>query len=302
MTPVVTELAAHLAPEALERSPFGRIAVEAIAVAAGIKPAARFTASLSEAGDFCKVLADAGMELEEYVPEPGEWGYRYATRAEREAFTASHVRVYYAVTRQDLGRVIDAQRARDDEALGKTLGYPDCCIATNLLLGNLSMTDMVRVARTGGTRNWRLNIFLTEMDGARGAQYYLISHFPCSLRCQPSIAYAEAVYKVLREVAPGFAQALEDHLSLPVLLRDERTPLEARRYGNFGCLLHGVTIDNMVLYHHWQSFRSCDDLADAGLDRADCLARDGLDINVIRTETGKILGRLGGDRWQLVTF
>ncbi len=295
------DLAARLAPDALQSTVFARLAVEAIAVAEGLKPAARFTACASEASEFRRILSEAGMAVESYVPEPDEWGYRHATPAEREVFTERDVRVYYAAGKRELAAAIDAQRARDDQALGRALGYPDCCITANLILGGLSMTDMVRVARTRGRRDWRLNIFLTEMD-SRPPQYYLISHFPCRLGCPASIDYAASLYEVLTAVSPQFAAELKDFLSLPVLLRDERRPPENRRYGNYGCVLHGVTVGDMVLYRSWQSLRKSDDLADAGLDSADCLARDEHGVNLFRTETGEQVAWLDAEKWQLVTF
>ena len=293
---------APLLNEALADSAFAHLAVEAVAVARHLKPAARFTARRDRAEKFCELLHRAGMKSAEYEPEPEEWGYRHATAAEREARSARDVRVYYALDEASLARVMDAQRARDEDEIGRALGYPECCIGINSLLGNLTMTDMLRVARTGGERDWHLNIFLTEMDLASGSPYYLISHFPCRLGCPASIAYATAVFDALCEAAPDFADKLRNLLSLPVLLRDEREPPDSRRYGNFGCLLHGVAVDGNVFYNGWSSLRRGDDLEDAALSHGDCLAPDGDDINVLRTQTGEVVARLNGEQWQLVSF
>lgn len=302
MSTDTSEIAAHLSDEGLERSAFARLAVEAIAVARGIKPAARFTAPRDRAQEFCKVLTRSGMETAEYNPEPEEWGYRHATRAERRARSVCDVRVYYAPSKTELDAVLEMQRAKDEPELGRMLGYPDCCVGINSLFTSLPMTDMVRVARAAGARDWRLNVFLTEMDVGLGSPYYLISHFPCRLSCPASIGYAHSVFEAVSEAVPRFADQLQCLLSLPVLLRDERKPPDSRRYGNFGCLLHGITVDDNVFYDTWRSLRLSDNLEDAALDRADCLTRDGFDINLLRARTGEVVNRLDGERWQLVTF
>jgi hypothetical protein len=303
MKRALADLAERLKTSDLDSDLFAGVAVEAIAVAAGLKPAARFTASAIRARAVEELLVSAGMQVEEYVPEPQDWGYKYATLKEREAFTSHDVRVHFAAHRRALKRATDAQRARDDQELGRALGYPECCIAANALLGNLSMTDMVRVARSSPVRDWRLNIFLTEMDSGPGSRYYLISHFPCHLNCSASSGYAAEVHRTLRLYHPEFARRLEAYLSLPVLLRDERTPSANRRHGNFGCILYGVAIGDTVLYDRWRSLRVCDDMADARLDLADCLVRDEEGgIHLINTGTGETFDLLEADRWQLLTF
>lgn len=282
--------------------PFARLAVEAVAVSHGLKPAARFTARRADAASACQWLNRAGLATATYEPQPGEWGYRHATPAERAACTASDVRVYYSANVDSLDLAMAAQYARNDEALGRALGYPDCCIAANRLLGGLPTTDMVRVARTARPRDWRLNIFLTEMDMPHGSPFYLISHFPCRLCCPASIAYAAAVHDALVDTLPRFAAKLDALLSLPVLLRDEQEPPASRRRGNFGCVLHGLATDDAVLYDSWHSLRREDRLTDAALDRGDCLTWDDGGIDVVRISSGECVGRLGSDRWQLVTF
>lgn len=287
---------------AREAHPAARIAVEAIAVVEGLKPAARFTASRGAAKRLIAMIEAAGMIADIYVPTPAEWGYRHATEGERAAASARDVRVYFAASESALREALEAQKRRDDLTLGLALGYPPCCIAMNDMFGALPMTDMVRVGRSRGAHDWRLNIFLTEMEIGLGSPYYLVSHFPCSLACAPSIAYAEALHRALQRHAPRFAVTVADLLTRPVLLRDEREPPDERRYGNFGGLLDGGVIGDNVFFRRWRSLRSSDRLAAAALDDADMIVDEGDRLLIMRSATQEVVARLESDRWRLVTF
>lgn len=302
MTSAASLIAKHLEQRNRSESPLARIAVEALAVLADVKPAARFTADRADAAVMRVYLAEAGLQSAEFEPTPEEWGYRHATPEERLARSRRDVRVYYAASAERLHAAIDAQERRDDDGLGQALGYPSCCIGANEVLGRMPIADMVRVARMDSRADWRLNIFLTEMDYGKGSPYYLISHFPCYLGCAQSAAYAGAVLDALRPEAPGFVADLEHLLHLSVLLRDERDPPEHRRYGNFGALLHGIAEGERVFYSGWRSLRGVDDLADAQLAEGDMLERSEAAILVKCTSTDETVARLGADRWHLVTF
>lgn len=279
-----------------------RIGVEFLAVRGGIKPSGRFTASRKSAAELVERLKHESMCVDTYDPDPLEWGYRRATLAERDAATRRDIRVYYACTPAALDAAMQAQVAKDDDALGLALGYPPCCIAANAVLGTLEMTDMVRVARCpGNSPDWRLNLFLTELEVGAGSPWYLISHFPCSLSCAQSIAYASAVLAELSATVPGFAARLEDALRLPVLVRDERDPPEARRYGNSGAILHGMTVAGTTCYSGWVALRNGDTMVDAGLAQGHAIRCNGADLEVLG-HGERIVARLDRLAWALVPF
>ncbi|MBN3003474.1 hypothetical protein JW897_06960 [Chromobacterium alkanivorans] len=291
-----------LAGELLAGGEGARIAVEALAVLAGLKPLARFTAGGDSAARLCALLDACGLRHGQYVPPPDDWGYRHATAAERAAFSRSDARVYYARDAEALEQGLDAQRRQDNVALGRALGYPACCIAANEYFGAAPMTDLLRVARTPGGRDWRLNVFLTEMEVGRGSPYYLISHFPCHLGCRASIDYAAALLDALRDAVPAFAAQLERLLPLPLLLRDEEEPPEARRYGNFGAQLYGGGVGDAVFYQGWRPLRASDRLPEARLDQGDCIAWQQEDLCVLSARDGREVARLPTERWHLVAF
>ncbi|MEA3062541.1 MAG: hypothetical protein QOJ94_2322 [Sphingomonadales bacterium] len=296
-------IAACLGSEHPARHPAARIAVEAVAVAAGHKPSGRFTASRKSAAVLVPGLEQMGLVTGTYDPAPEEWGYRRATAEERAAASVRDIRIYYAKSRAALEAVLDAQARRDDEALGEALGYPSCCVGANLLLGSLPMTDMVRVARCAGERpDWRLNLFLTELEPAEGSPWYLVSHFPCSLGCRASAAYAEALRRSLEATAARFTRRLETLLRLPILLRDERDPPEERRYGNSGAMLRGATVGKTVFYDGWRSLREGDDLADARLGRGRAIASTPHSLEILDGERAEPVAVLDRAHWALVPF
>lgn len=302
MTAALAPLIEQLDRSARRASPVARIAVEALAVVAGVKPAARFTATREHAALMHSVLSAVGLRCASFEPRPEEWGYRLATDEERLARSRSDVRVYYARSREALDAVMAAQERRDDDALGAALGYPPCCIAASAVLGRLPMTDMVRVARMDTDADYRLNIFLTEMGLGHGSPYYLASHFPCHLACRESIARAEEVRSVVGAEAPAFCDELTAVLHLPVLLRDERSPPPSRRHGNFGAVLHGLSTPSGVLYGGFRTLRPTDDLSDARLDQGNLLRATDEALEVRHTARDERVALLGRDRWHLVVF
>lgn len=279
-----------------------RIAIEVLAVSRGLKPSGRLTASRASAPAILEFLEARGLVARTYDPEPEEWGYRLATMYERELASRNDLRIYYARDDRSLDAVYDAQVSRDDPALGRALGYPDCCIAMNDALQPLEMADMVRVARFAGTSpDWRLNIFLTELELPGGSPYYLVSHFPCSLDCEASIAYASRLLQAISALDPRFARDLETALRMPVLLRDERNPPEERRFGNSGAILQGATFDETIVYGAWHSLRRRDDLADANLGKSGWIT-SGSDAIWVHSDHSRDPVRLDRMAWVTVAF
>jgi hypothetical protein len=302
MTTTAPRLAELLAADRVGATPAAPTLVEALAVLEGLKPAGRFTTRRRDAGAVTGVLEEAGLRVAVVSPRPEDWGYRHASGDERRALSERDVRLYYALEPEALAEVVGAEEDRDDARLGHALGYPACCIAVNAIATGMAMTDMVRVARSPGPADWRLNIFLTEWETGAGSPYYLVSHFPCHLACARSAAYAADVLAMLQRAIPAFAESLEALLRLPVLLRDELEPPPSRRHGNYGALIHGIAHDGCVVYDGWRPLRGADLLPEARLDSGGSLRRSGSDVEVLSSHTGTPVALLEGEHWQLVTF
>ncbi len=110
-----------------------------------------------------------------------------------------------------------AEYKDDHAALGKLLGYPACCIEFYLKnfkkesAGKLDFAVPVFRNTHGSVADFRLNIFSRYLDAG------LISHFPHSFHCRPSLALAEAYHAAITEDDPVFAAEMAKVLKCGVI-------------------------------------------------------------------------------------
>ena len=96
-------------------------------------------------------------------------------------------------------------------SVGRLLGYPECCIR-EFVSRNPSQGDPVlSTYKTEGRISWYVNVSLLSFDWA------LITHVPCSPRCERSLELAYGAYRVLFEGSLQLAQQMTLALATHVL-------------------------------------------------------------------------------------
>jgi hypothetical protein len=156
--------------------PLGAGQADLIAVAAGIKPVLRRTLSRADAA--AEVQRYAHLGLVSHVADP-------------PAGLARHGEVFFYLGREP-GRNHEAARAeqlQDDEALGRLLGYPRCCVEAFLAVPHPRTTAAVVQANFSGAR--RVAPAWLNCVDLRVFNY--VSWIPCGPWCDRSLRYAEAV-------------------------------------------------------------------------------------------------------------
>lgn len=196
---------------------------EFVAVAAGLKPVLRtYAVRLDRYARLKRALAAAGLRCERSA-------FRVSA-SDDTALDPAGPSVYVYVSRS----AAPAAAARDCEArlfgrrepsraasleFSRLMGYPRCCFEAFLRFvkgapgRDSHYMEYGALRRTRGLPAWRLNNLI------RG-DHYLVSHYPCSYRCRPSLAYASSLLEALRERLPAAARRLEALLKLPVLKFD----------------------------------------------------------------------------------
>jgi hypothetical protein len=112
-------------------------------------------------------------------------------------------------------------RAEEYRALGRSLGYPACCVDTYVdrvildpesEMGGKDLTEPYVVARGGYGRSpaWQLNHFLFETGST------VIPFTPCGYRCAAALDYAARVLEQVRLKVPLAADRLARRLAVDV--------------------------------------------------------------------------------------
>lgn len=129
-----------------------------------------------------------------------------------------------------IGRVPDvqlleaAQLSNDEEAVGRLLGYPPCCIHFKQLLTEERFIDTTWPMAQNTTEKRSITPTHIEISGASRCNILLqwigpriIFHLPCSFNCRPTLELAAKFMEIARSA--GFHQEmewLEEMLSWPV--------------------------------------------------------------------------------------
>lgn len=121
--------------------------------------------------------------------------------------------IYIAADPERARRAHDAEESDDDAAFGSALGTPSCCSAFYDAVKDLAAQEQndffpfSAASATERSPHALLNL---------GAQYFdasLVSHFPCTLRCGPSIDIAQANARLMHRYDPTWLAETLDLLN-----------------------------------------------------------------------------------------
>ena len=203
-------------------------AMEVLFVLDGIKPAARqmvHEQDFHKIAEFCeqhqlkyavssfKILKDRKLMVKPWVEEPG---YYF---------------VYLSLSQDDANKAKFYEELRNDEKLGEFLGYPSCCVrfykehyATaarrrdDYSLLSIANTELKEDPEQKGKTTFPS--FLTN-NMLRHFGLSLISHFPCSYHCVPTVFLAKRCFESVSRRNPLLATYLREVLRGPVLSHEE---------------------------------------------------------------------------------
>ncbi len=269
----------------------GNLAVELVAMLAGVKPVTHVHARESDLPALEEIARRLKLALRAFA---------------RTAGGEARLQVLLGTSEKDLAQTARLW-GREDVNPGPSLGYPACCArAYERHTDDRSGDDIVRAiarrTKSSGPLPFLLNdVFyfysraLSIQDGARRQSLYAanpgldldllnaIPWHPCSYLCAESRRKAERIWKTMKKTAPALAATLRETLARPVLFWDwDRFAVLTRRRGpSFSYA--GVGAPKSLL-----------DAAPAALlAEGDRLVRSGKSFAVVRGE--KELGVLPGE-------
>lgn len=193
---------------------------EFIAVAGGLKPVLRtYAIRLDRYAALKRILAGHGLVSEHsdfrISPEDdtllapgGDSVYVYISRSAALAARAKKCEEGILARKKP--------SYADSLEFSALMGYPRCCFDFFLkfVTGRPSepshLAECEALRNTGSSPSFYLNNLI------RG-DHYLVSHYPCSYRCGPSLKYAKALLGEMREVRPALAAKLARLLKDPVI-------------------------------------------------------------------------------------
>jgi hypothetical protein len=188
--------------------PLGSGEAEEIALRAGIKPLVRQTLNASAVDAAAERYRREGLCV---AVAPVRYAHRAGARrsfAVGDAPPDSQAPVFVSRSPEVAQAAADCEVAdRDDQArtMGGLLGYPPCCIdafvATPRPRPNRELAARA-LARTTTPPHPRLN----TLDQA---VFHYVAYSPCTLDCEPSLRFAEAVAGMVRRQHPAFASAID---------------------------------------------------------------------------------------------
>lgn len=184
---------------------------ERYAVLAGVKPALRRSAPWGRGDALEASLRGAGLAVSR-APAPVDFGHGpsalvYASRDPARARALRDLEVASLAVREAHPR----QAARDNRAIGLSLGYPGCCVD--------AFCERLIARRPDGAPTWvaaraawtprprsRLNNLVAATEPV------LVTFEPCSYACGAALAYADAVAAALAAVDEASLARLDDAL------------------------------------------------------------------------------------------
>ena len=194
--------------------------IEWLAVRTGVKPAARHVPAGATVGDDLVAAAER-QGLYAIAVEAPDYLADFATGGGADCRTI----VYVGTTPAAARTAVDAEQAMIsacgrgepvtpalNAALGRALGYPECCIAVfapSCDVPNAALR-FAALRRTGAVAYALLN----DLDPRRA----LVSHFVCRYDCAASLRYASAVLGAVAAVDAARADELSRSLAGVVIL------------------------------------------------------------------------------------
>jgi len=209
-------------------------ALEIFSVMHGIKPAARIMVDQAELGEtqkWCKENSIAAIASDFKVRKqdawkqdaPSKYPAAYSDKGAKIPKDSREEGYFFLYLAKEQGKAEEAKLLEQDgkhKELGILLGYPECCSAffekhfpgqsrhsndfTLLSLGNSS----------GFQFPWQMNICARHFDIS------LLSHFPCSFQCAPSLEIAKRNCSLLSEHDINLAMQFESDMKAAVIYTD----------------------------------------------------------------------------------
>ena len=240
----------------------------------GLKPALRTTRILEGLKDEVSILKSRGLKTGVTSSEDIKIRYDHLGTKQREKILAQkRVHLYAARSSRVLRLVMTAEREGLSSELGYLLGYPECCIQRDQAISKVRMPcfGIAAFKNTKGPIYWQLNFLLRS--SRRLPAVHLISHFPCSLNCAKSYAYAQCLLEVIDSEQPDLAQPIRTLLPLPVAIwNDEAMPDDVREE-NVGFCFVGIAMENSIIYQSAFPLRLRETLAHIPAEQATIFER-----------------------------
>jgi hypothetical protein len=190
--------------------------IEWRSIATGLRECGLMAVADAELPTFAEILATAGLDLVplQRIAATGTYANRLTQPGENGVFFCLVSRAGHA------SRFVRLWKAHSHAAMGRLLGYPDCCIAffervwpefsdttwpmTRNTLGHCYDPASLTCVVDGP---WQTNVLLRWL-GVRA-----VPHFPCSFSCEKTVKFANA----LAALCPGEGAGLcEEILRWPV--------------------------------------------------------------------------------------
>lgn len=142
--------------------------------------------------------------------------------------TLCHEKGFYQLAKDTYPRGMDvvisntpigSELLKDEEKLGGLFGYPACCIQkfTELTRAHRYsplINDVADLVAQGNRFDFKMNIFL------QGSPFHLFKHFPCSLRCEETLSFAERLLDAIETENPELHESILRFNKVPVLYTD----------------------------------------------------------------------------------
>ncbi|WP_353402722.1 hypothetical protein [Pseudophaeobacter arcticus] len=196
-----------------------RLANDLMLTANGLKPCCRLTLNRYRLSDFGSFLESLNLVYASprfsKLAIPSGQRRTYSSSSSSNCKDAVEYATIFVSRHQDVSfRALNASDLHNDHDLGQLLGYPDCCTSRFVALRALAEQNNMSLLPHidgGATRfDALLNVFGWFLDVG------VTSHFPCSLTCGQSSAFARKSLEILDHIVPRQALVLVEQLSAEV--------------------------------------------------------------------------------------
>jgi hypothetical protein len=197
------------------RPVWGRVqSQQQLMVAMGLRPACRLRINRAR----LPVMADTVERLsikmlvghDSVVPHEANNRASFSEWSHRETLSPRSLGDCYVYLCSDYvygQRLRRCDEAGDESAVGKLLGYPDCCVKAFNERGLTGDDPVVAMYDDSSPIDWRLNVSLLRFD------LTLLNHVACRADCSSSRALATQYHELLETVEPDEAAKLRQVLS-----------------------------------------------------------------------------------------
>ena len=193
--------------------------------------------------EFCRVKKLCFEVSAAAAPRDKEHYYSYATSESVRFWIALEKKYIRRCRKLDEGHMFEFRESITDDSKGMSIldvhlefgdlfGYPPCCTKFFLEQSLLQKEGKTRASSTyadlvlkAWERSSRHSFLLNNL--IRGKDFNLIVHKPCAYDCSGSISMAEKILEYHREHNPGYHQALNRFLNMPVVYFENQNRIVA---------------------------------------------------------------------------